>query len=91
MCVHIDMRTFTSNMISSSCSAKLVEFQTFDFVIYKLVTIVITTYGIFYLFFFFLLFFLPITITGKPACTEMLSECKKQVLHLLLHVFLQKF
>ena len=28
----------------SSCSAKLVEFQTFDFVMYKLVTIVITIY-----------------------------------------------
>ena len=28
----------------SSCSVKLIEFQTFGFVMYKLVTIVITTY-----------------------------------------------
>ena len=61
------------------------EFQTFDFVMYKLVTIVITTYVLCVCVFFFfvvvVLLFLPITCTVKPPCTEMLSECKKQVLH----------
>ena len=42
-----------------SCSVKLIEFQTFDFVMYKIF----------------------LTITIKPACIEMLSECKKQVFH----------